>query len=129
LTTPIDGLTPMKSLLAALFLFAPVAASAACAPTDFTIQNFTVSVSSGGIRPRMDMKGELVNHCAEAAAAELQIQAKDASGSALQTKKGWPAGTTNIPPGQSVKFDLGRLFHYQSTMQTYAVGVVSVRSW
>ncbi|MDE3073170.1 MAG: hypothetical protein KGJ63_10590 [Pseudomonadota bacterium] len=119
----------MKSLLTALFLFAPVAANAACSPTDFVIQNFTVTVSSGGIRPRMNMKGQLVNHCAQAAAAELQIQAKDAGGTALQTKKGWPAGTTNIAPGQSVTFDLGRLFHYQSDMRTYAVGVISVRSW
>ena len=129
LITLIDGFTLMKSLLTALFLFAPIAASAACAPTDFTIQNFTVTVSNGGMRPRMNMKGELVNHCAEAAAAELQIQARDGSGSPLETKKGWPAGTTNIAPGQSVTFDLGRLFHYQSDMRTYAVGVISVRSW
>ena len=36
---------------------------------------------------------------------------------ALQAKQGWPAGTTNIAPGQSVEFDLGRLFRYQTDMQ------------
>lgn len=116
----------MKTLLAsALFLFAPLAAHAACAPTDFVVQDFKVSAGSG----RLMLKGQLVNHCAEAAAAQIAIEAKDAGGSVLVSKKGWPAGTANIPPGQSVDFDLGRLFHYRSDMQSYTVGVVSVRTW
>lgn len=117
----------MKTLLAsALFVFAPLAAHAACAPTDFAIQDFKVGAGAGG---RMSMKGQLVNHCAEPAAAQIIIQAKGASGNVLQTKKGWPAGTTNIAPGQSVDFDLGRLFRYSSDMQSYTVSVASVRAW
>jgi hypothetical protein len=42
---------------------------------------------------------------------------------------GWPAGTTNISPGQSVDFDLGRLLHYQSDMQSYSLSVVDVKAW
>ncbi|MFA6230119.1 MAG: hypothetical protein WC617_08055 [Rhodanobacter sp.] len=115
-----------KLLLAsALLLCAPMAAHAACSATDFVIQGFTVGAGAG----RMSMKGELVNHCAEAAAAQIEIQAKDASGNVIVTKKGWPAGTTNIAPGKSVAFDLGRQFHYDPSMQTYAAGIVSVRSW
>ena len=115
-----------KFLLAsALLLGAPMAANAACSSTDFVIQGFTVGASGG----RMSMKGELVNHCAEAAAAQIEIQAKDAGGNVIVTKKGWPAGTTNIAPGKSVAFDLGRQFHYDASMQTYAAGIVSVRSW
>ena len=119
----------MKTLLSALILLAPIAAHAACAPTDFAVTNFQVSASNEGLRRQMIMKGELVNHCAAPAAAQIQIEAKDASGNVLQTKKGWPAGTTNIAPGQSASFNLGRMFHYQSDMQTYAVTVISVRSW
>ena len=116
----------MKILLAsALFLLAPLAAHAAWPPTDFTVEGFKVAASSG----RLSLKGQLVNHCAEAAAAQIAIEAKSASGSVLASKKGWPAGTANIPPGQSVDFDLGRLFRYQSDMQSYTVGVVSVRTW
>ncbi|MES2311820.1 MAG: hypothetical protein V4566_05920 [Pseudomonadota bacterium] len=121
----------MKSrlLVSALCLFAPMAANAACAATDFVIKNFAVSAGSGGLSTKMIMKGQLVNNCAEAAAAQIEVQAKDSSGNVLQSKKGWPAGTTNIAPGQSVQFDVGRQFHYDPSMQTYAAGIVSVRSW
>jgi len=102
-----------------------MAVHAACAPTDFAVQGFKVSASSG----RLSLKGQLVNHCAEAAAAQITIEAKDSGGSVLESKKGWPAGTANIAPGQSVDFDLGRLFRYQSDMQSYTVGVASVRTW
>ena len=77
----------------------------------------------------MTMKGQLVNHCAEPAAAQVEVQAKDASGKVLVAKKGWPAGTTNIAPGKSVTFDLGRQFHYDPSMQSYTAGIVTVRSW
>lgn len=116
----------MKTLLAAaVLLFAPIAAHAGCAATDFAVQDFKVGAGAG----RMSMKGALVNHCAEAAAAQIQIEAKGADGKVLQTKKGWPAGTSNIAPGQAVDFDLGRLFRFQSDMQTYSVSIVDVRAW
>jgi hypothetical protein len=47
----------------------------------------------------------------------------------LQSKQGWPAGTANIGPGQSVSFDLGRLFRYESDMQDYTVSVAEVKTW
>jgi hypothetical protein len=118
-----------RLLVSALCLFAPMAANAACAATDFVIKDFAVSAGSDGMRTKMVMKGQLVNNCAEAAAAQIEVQAKDSSGNVLQAKKGWPAGTTNIAPGQSVQFDLGRQFHYDPSMQTYAAGIVTVRSW
>ena len=118
-----------RLLVSALCLFAPMAANAACAATDFAIKDFAVNAGSDGIRTKLIMKGKLVNNCAEAAAAQIEVQAKDSSGNVLQTKKGWPAGTTNIAPGQSVQFDLGRQFHYSPGMQTYAAGIVAVRSW
>ena len=116
----------MKILLAsALFLLAPMAAHAACSPSDFAVQDFKIAASSG----RLSLKGQLVNHCAEAAAAQISIEAKDSSGNVLASKKGWPAGTANIAPGQSVEFDLGRLFRYQSDMQSFTAGVANVRTW
>ena len=116
----------MKILLAsALFLFAPMAAHAACSATDFAVQDFKIAASGG----RLSLKGQLINHCAEAAAAQITIEAKDSNGNVLASKKGWPAGTTNIAPGQSVDFDLVRLFRYNSGMQSFTAGVASVRTW
>ena len=116
----------MKTLLAsALFLLAPMAAHAACAPTDFAVQDFKIAANNG----RVSLKGQLVNHCAEAAAAQVTIEAKDSAGNVLVSKKGWPAGTANIAPGQAVDFDLGRLFRYQSDMQSFTAGVADVRTW
>lgn len=115
----------MKTLLASAALFlAPLAAHAACAPTDFVIQDFKVAQGA-----RMSMKGEVVNNCAEPAAAQITIAAKDASGRVIQERKGWPAGTTNIAPGKTVEFDMGRLFRYSPDMATYTVSIASVRAW
>jgi hypothetical protein len=120
----------MKTLLlSASLLFLPVVAHAACAPTDFAIKDFHTSSQGGGAAVRLTLAGELVNNCAEPAAAQISIQAKDADGKVVQSKEGWPAGTTNIAPGSTAKFDLGRRFRYQSDMATYTVNVVSVRSW
>ncbi|QNK02538.1 hypothetical protein [Dyella telluris] len=119
-----------KTLIAAaLFLSAPLAAHAACAPTDFQVQDFKMKLVGAGAAARLSLTGQLVNHCAEAAAAQITIDAKDGSGKVLATKKGWPAGTTNIAPGQSVDFDLGRLFRFDPEMQQYTVGVADVRTW
>lgn len=119
----------MKSVLAAtLLLVAPLAAHA-CAPTDFAIQDVKVSAIGTGIATRLSVKGKLVNNCTAAAAAQVRVDAKDGSGNVLASREGWPAGTTNIAPGQSVDFDMGRLLHYQSDMQTYSLTVVNVRAW
>ncbi|GLR00034.1 hypothetical protein [Dyella mobilis] len=120
----------MKSLIAAtLLLVAPIAAHAACAATDFTIQDVKVSAIGSGIATRLSVKGKLINNCTSAAAAQVRLDAKDGSGNVLSSKEGWPAGTTNISPGQSVDFDLGRLLHYQADMQSYSLSVVDVRAW
>jgi len=119
-----------KTLIAAaLFLMAPLAAHAACAPTDFAVQDFKMKLVGAGAAARLSLSGQLVNHCAEPAAAQISIDAKDGSGKVIQSKKGWPAGTTNIGPGQSVSFDLGRLFRYESDMQDYTVSVSEVKTW
>lgn len=120
----------MKTLLAStLLLFAPIAAHAACAATDFAVQDFKMSTSGSGTGLRLSLKGKLVNHCATPAAAQVKIEAKDASGNVLVSKQGWPAGTSNINPGDGVDFDLGRLFRYQPEMQSYTVGIAEVRAW
>ncbi|RUL74971.1 hypothetical protein [Dyella choica] len=120
----------MKTVLAAtLLLVAPIAAHAACAASDFTIQDVKVSAVGSGVATRLSVKGKLVNNCASAAAAQVRLDAKDGSGNVLASKMGWPAGTTNVSPGQSVEFDLGRLMHYQSDMQNYSLSVVDVKAW
>lgn len=121
----------MKTLLAsALFLLVPLSAHAACSASDFSIQDFKMKPMAGaGSVMRLSLSGQLVNHCASSAAAQIRIQAKDANGNVIQSKQGWPAGTSNIAPGQSVDFDLGRLFHYDSSMQSFSVGIADVRTW
>ena len=120
----------MKTLLvSAALLFAPLAAHAECNPKDFAIKDFKPAFSNTGSTTRLSLRGELVNNCAAASAAQIRIEAKDATGKVLQSKQGWPAGTSNIAPGEKVNFDLGRLFRYQPDMQSYTVSVVDVRTW
>lgn len=120
----------MKTLLlSASLIFLPMAAHAACAPTDFAIKDFKISANGSSGTTRLSLSGELVNNCAEPAAAQISIEVKDADGKVIQAKQGWPAGTTNIAPGAAAKFDLGRLFRYQSEMASYSASVVAVRAW
>lgn len=105
---------------------APFAAvHAECAPTDFAIQDVKAGVTGGHV----SVAGRLTNGCAKAAGAELEVVAKDASGTVLQSKRGWAVGTSNIDPNQSVSFDLGRLLRVQPGMETYTVHVVDARTW
>jgi len=120
----------MKPLiLSTLLMLIPLGAHAACAPTDFEIKDFKTGQTGTAGGARINLRGQLVNKCATAAAAQIRIEAKDASGSVLQTKQGWPAGTTNIAPGESANFDLGRQFRPQPEIATYTVNVVAVRAW
>ncbi len=120
----------MKTLfVSALLLLAPLVVNAECAPTDFAVKDFKTATTGTGAAIRLSLSGELVNKCTTPSAAQIRIEARDANGNVVQTKQGWPAGTTNIAPGQSAKFDLGRQFRFQSSMATYAVTVVAVRAW
>ena len=69
----------MKRLIvSAVLLLAPLAAHAACSSTDFAIQDFKMKASGSGSGVRLSLSGQLVNHCAEAATAQVKIEAKDA---------------------------------------------------
>lgn len=112
-------------LVSACLLLASFGARAACATTDFAIKDFRPGMSG----PRLSLKGELVNNCATAAAAQIRIDLKDASGKVIQSKQAWPAGTSNISPGQSVSFDLGRMFRPSPEINSFTATVVDVRTW
>lgn len=117
----------MKALaLAAALLFAPLAAHAACAPTDFAVKDFKPAAAAGG---RMALPGDVVNNCTAASAPQIRVDIKNDSGKVIASKEAWPAGTSNIDPGKSVHFDLGRLIRAQPDMSSYTVSVVSVRTW
>lgn len=121
----------MRTLIAvaaSALVLAPAIARADCSAADFKVASFEVQVGDPA-HPIMKMPGELVNNCKEPAAAQIEIEAKSADGSVVQKKKLWPAGTTNIAPGASVKFDAGRMFRFEPSMKTYVVAVVSVHSF
>lgn len=119
----------MKSFLFAAVLLAavPVASHAECSATSFTVKNFQVTPQPSF--NRISLKGELVNQCSSPAAAEVRIVAKDDNGKVIESEDGWPAGTANIQPGQSVNFDFGPLFRFNPRMSSFSVEIVSVRSW
>ena len=120
----------MKTCFAsAALMLLSLTSHAACTAADFQIRDFKMAMDHGGMRNRLSLKGALVNHCAEPAAAEVAIVAKDSSGKIVRSRKGWPAGTANIGPGESVVFDLGGLFRNLSNVDTFSVGVVSVHTW
>ena len=120
---------PIKSLLvSSVLVLAPLAVHAQCTIKDFAITDFTPSVARD-MAGKLSLHGVLVNNCPTASAAQIQVQIKDSSGNILQSRKAWPAGTSNVTPGQTVPFDLGRLFHVQPDMASFTASIVTVRSW
>ncbi len=120
----------MKTLLVStLLLLVPLGVRAECSPSDFVVKDFKTSYTGAGSTMKLSLSGELVNNCATPSAAQIVVEAKSADGNVMQTKKAWPAGTTNIAPGASANFDLGRQFHLQAGMANYSVSVASVRTW
>ncbi len=119
----------MKSLLiSSILLLAPLAAHAECTIKDFAITEFTPSAAKG-LTGKLSLRGQLMNNCSDSSAAQIRVEIKDDAGNVLQSKQAWPAGTSNITPGQVVRFDLGRLFHYQTNIASFTASVVDVRTW
>ena len=78
----------MKVLLVStVLLLAPLAAHAACSTQDFAIQDFKPALNNSGMSTRIALRGELANHCASAAAAQIRIEIKDGSGKVLESKQ------------------------------------------
>ncbi len=117
-----------RLLISSVLLLAPLAIHAQCTIKDFAITEFTPGADSG-MTGKLSLHGQLMNNCTTASAAQIQVEIKDDAGTVLQSRKAWPAGTTNITPGQTVQFDLGRMFHYQRGMTSFTASIVSVRAW
>ena len=105
-------------------------AMAACGPDAFKIESFEPSEKTrAGGRRVYSLKGVLVNTCAEPAAAELKVDAKNDGGDVLRTQTGWPAGSNNMAPGASAKFDLGPLFRYDEKIKYFGISVSNTKTW
>lgn len=105
-------------------------AMAACGPDAFKIESFEPSEKTrAGGRKVYSLKGVLVNTCAEAAAAELKVDGKNDAGEIVRSESGWPAGSTNIDPGGSVKFDLGPLFRYDEKIKYFGISISNIKRW
>jgi hypothetical protein len=100
-----------------------------CQPRDFKVKNFKIKIQQRGGRRRLKLSGELINHCSAAAGAQIQIVAKDKRGKVIEKESGWPTGSTNIPPGASIKFNLGALFRYDPAMASFSAAIVAAKTW
>lgn len=104
-------------------------AQAACGPNDFAVEDFDVAIPRSGAMKRFSLKGKLINRCAEPAAAQIRVIAKDANGRELKAEEGWPAGSNNIPPGQGVTFNFGPLFRYDPAIEQFTIVLIEIKAW
>lgn len=130
-----EGGIAMRKLLAGvillpLFLYAPVSA-AECTASDFNVENFEIGVEDcrGRNCPMLVITGELVNNCSSPAGARLEIEALNSSGRTVESVDGWPAQTSNVPPGESVSFDFTGMMGYDRSMADFSVFISEVRVW
>lgn len=110
----------------AMMAYAPTG-YAACSSSDFTVENFDLDIDTR--RDMVNMSGELVNQCDEPAAARIEIEAFNGSGSALETVDGWPARRDNIEPGDRVEFDFSGMMRFDRSMEDFSVSIVESRQW
>lgn len=118
------------TLVAAAVLMQVAPAVRACGVDDFKIVKFEPSEKTrAGGRRVYSLAGEVQNNCATAAAAELKVDAKDDSGAVLRSETGWPAGSNNIEPGKSAKFEFGPLFRYDEKIKFFGIAVSSTKTF
>lgn len=125
-------IAPAFLALAASVLLMPVSnvARAACGPDDFKIEKFEPSEKARANGKRVySLRGQVVNKCAEPAAAQIKVEAKNEAGAVLKAEDGWPAGTNNIEPGKTVTFEFGPLFRYDEKIKFFGVSVAGAKTW
>lgn len=110
----------------AMVAYAPPAL-ADCSSSDFTVENFDLDIDTR--RDEVAMSGELVNQCDEPAAARIEIEAFNGSGSAIDAVDGWPARRDNIEPGDRVEFDFTGMMSFDRNMEDFSVSIVESRQW
>lgn len=117
-------------VLMPFFLYAPVSA-AECSASDFSVENFEISVENcrGRNCPMLVITGELINNCSSPAGARIEIEALGAGGRTVDSVDGWPAQTSNVPPGGSTNFDFTGMMAYERSMQDFSVFISEVRVW
>ncbi|MDX2299663.1 MAG: hypothetical protein NW204_08060 [Xanthomonadaceae bacterium] len=124
--------TPTCLALAVALVLLPAShvAQAACSADDFKIEKFEPSEKSRANGRRVySLRGEVVNKCAEPAAAQIKVEAKNDAGAVVHAEDGWPAGTNNIEPGKAVTFEFGPLFRYDEKIKYFGVKVASAKTW
>ncbi len=123
---------PVSLALAVAIVVSPISqvARAACSPTDFKIEKFEPSEKERAMGKRVySLRGSVVNQCAEAAAPQIKVEAKNADGTVVRAEDGWPAGTNNIEPGKTATFEFGPLFRYDEKIKFFGVSVASAKTW
>jgi hypothetical protein len=99
------------------------AAHAACASADIEIKQWTWNRDAGWFQ----VTGELVNRCAEAVGAQLQVTFRDADGRVVNIDESWPGGSRNIPSQGTSAFRLSSRAYV--TAKNVSIRVINVRQW
>lgn len=123
---------PLSLALAAALVVLPIShvAFAACSTSDFKIEKFEPSEKERAMGKRVySLRGSVSNQCAEPAAPQIKVEAKNDAGTVLRAEDGWPAGTNNIDPGKTVTFEFGPLFRYDEKIKFFGVKVADAKTW
>ena len=94
-----------------------------CTAADIDVKQFDVRPSA--VRELARFVGEIVNRCADATAAQLQVTFRDKDGKVTNVEEFWPAGSRNLGPGVNYPFD--RMMRRDPDAKTMSVRVIEVR--
>ena len=120
------------ALFAALMLVSTNVLASECRVSDFEIESLRPTADNPCRQspcPVVRLPAEVRSNCAFPAGVMVKITARDSTGAVLATAEGWPAGTRNIPAGETYAFDFGSQFTYSNAIDRFEANVVDVRTW
>lgn len=106
-----------------VLLMAVSPASAACTPGDIQIKSWSWERDRGWT----EVRGELVNTCAEPTGVQLQLTFRDEAGRMMSLDDSWVADRRDIPAGATFPFQI-RL-RTNATTKDASIRVSATRRW
>jgi len=120
---------PMKILVSLLLILAPATCLGACDPSNFKVTLGTIEVDRSSGQTSYQIPFILANNNAEPCGAQIEMRLLDANGDLITAQTGWPASTSNIPPGDDIAEDWGAMFFGKTGGSKVSVKIRAARRW
>lgn len=117
----------LKGILLSAALVLPLAAGAACRPTDMKIEDLKVQGSDPRYSLLNHVLGRMVNNCSEPIGAEVKIIYYGKGKELLKVQDVWPASVNNVDAHGDFPFDI--VFEPIPGFERLEMRILRVQRW